>query len=96
MDVTVALDALLQLNVQHSSPKLYVCQLLQLAGTVMTGDSEDEPATLVEDVYDVLSSWLTCKESVPECWKGNTSPMYEKSFIFAVSVIYILIFTENH
>ncbi len=49
----------------------------------MSGKSESVTAILTEDVYDVVSSWLTCKKPIPERWEGDTSPMYETLFVFA-------------
>ncbi len=52
--------------------------IVQTTDSFMTGKSEGETAKLAEDVYDVVSSWLTYKKPVPERWKDNTSPMCEK------------------
>ncbi len=35
-----------------------------------------EGEILEKDVHDVVSSWFSYKNPIPEGWKGKTSPMY--------------------
>ncbi len=67
------------------SPSLASCPLdalLQLSPST-AGESGNfmalnmEGGALESDLYDVVSSWLVCKDSIPEGWNGTTKPMYE-------------------
>ncbi len=51
----------------------------------MCGKAEGEAAKLAEDVYDVVSSWLSCKKPTPECWNEKKSPMYASPSVLCTS-----------
>lgn len=53
----------------------------------MVGKSGFGTANLAGDVYDVVSSWLACKDPIPEGWKDKTSPMYEANFVLVLPYI---------